>query len=65
MRGIFLTTANFTRAAKEAAARENATPIELVEIDDIITLLIEESLGVSKTKALKLDLAFFKPYSWT
>jgi len=62
-RGIFLTTANFTRAAKEAAARENATPIELVEIDDIITLLIEERLGVSETKALKLDLSFFKPYS--
>lgn len=62
-RGIFLTTANFTRAAKEAAARENATPIELVEIDDIITLLIEERLGVSETKALKLDPTFFKPYS--
>lgn len=61
-RGILLTTGTFTRGAVEAAARENATPIELVDIDELIKLLIEEGLGVKEAKALKIEQDFFKPY---
>jgi restriction system protein len=61
-RGILLTTGTFTRGAVEAAARENATPIELVDIDELIKLLVEESLGVREAKALQIERAFFKPY---
>lgn len=61
-RGIFLTTGTFTKGAREEAARENATAIELVDIDRLLELLIEESLGVRETKALTIDRDFFSPY---
>lgn len=61
-RGILLTTGTFTRGAVEAAARENATPIELVDIDELIKLLIEEGLGIKGAKALQIERAFFRPY---
>jgi len=62
-RGILLTTGTFTRGAVEEAARENATAIELVDIDRLLTLLIEEGLGVRETKALVVEEEFFRPYS--
>lgn len=61
-RGIFLTTGTFTKSAREEAARENATAIELVDIDRLLELLIEEGLGVRETKALTIDRDFFAPY---
>lgn len=61
-RGIFLTTGTFTKSSREEAARENATAIELVDIDRLLELLIEESLGVRETKALTIDRDFFAPY---
>lgn len=61
-RGIFLTTGTFTKGAREEAARENATAIELVDIDRLLELMIEESLGVSEAKALTINREFFKPY---
>ncbi len=61
-RGIFLTTGTFTKNAREEAARENATAIELVDIDRLLELLIEEGLGVRETKALTIDRDFFSPY---
>lgn len=61
-RGIFLTTGTFTKSAREEAARENATAIELVDIDRLLELLIEEGLGVRETQALTIDRDFFSPY---
>ncbi len=61
-RGIFLTTGTFTKRAREEAARENAVAIEVVDIDRLLELLIEESLGVKETKALTIDRDFFAPY---
>lgn len=61
-RGIFLTTGTFTRGAVEAANRENATPIELVDIDKLIDLLIEQGLGVVESKALRVEIEFFGRY---
>ena len=61
-RGIFLTTGTFTKGAREEAARENATAIELVDIDRLLELMIEEGLGVRETKALTIEPDFFKPY---
>lgn len=61
-RGIFLTTGTFTKAAREEAARENTTAIELVDIDRLLELLIEEGLGVRETKALTIDRDFFAAY---
>jgi len=61
-RGIFLTTGTFTKVAREEASRENATAIELVDIDRLLELLIEEGLGVRETRALTIDHGFFAPY---
>ncbi|WP_457663745.1 restriction endonuclease [Sinorhizobium medicae] len=61
-RGIFLTTGTFTKGAREEAARENATAIELVDIDRLLELLIEEGLGVRETRALTIDRDFFSVY---
>ena len=61
-RGIFLTTGTFTRDAIEEAGRENSLPIELVDIDRLLDLMIEEGLGVKETKALVIDPAFFQPF---
>lgn len=62
-RGIILTTGTFTTGAKNEAARDNATPIQLVDIDGLVDLLIEEGLGVVETKALSIDEGFFKQYA--
>lgn len=61
-RGIVITTGTFTASAKSEAARENATPIELVDIDKLLDLLIEEKLGVFESKALQIDDQFFAPF---
>lgn len=61
-RGIFLTTGTFTKGAREAAAQDNATAIELVDIDRLLELLIEEGLGVRETKALTIEPDFFAAY---
>lgn len=61
-RGIVITTGTFTAAAKGAAARENATPIELVDIDKLLDLMIEEKLGVVESRALQIDDNFFAPF---
>ena len=61
-RGIFLTTSSFTRDARIEAARENATPIELVDIERLMTIMIEEKLGVDERKALHLSETFFEVY---
>lgn len=61
-RGIFMTTGNFTRGAVLAAAQENATAVELVDIDRLMELLVEEGLGVRESKALSIEHDFFRPY---
>lgn len=61
-RGIVITTGTFTASAKSEAARENATPVELVDIDKLLDLLIEEKLGVIESKALQIDDRFFAPF---
>lgn len=61
-RGIFLTTSSFTRDARQEAARENATPIELVDIERLMDIMIEEKLGVEERKALHLSEKFFEVY---
>lgn len=61
-RGILFTTGVFTSEAKQEAARENAVPIELVDLERLIDLMIEEKLGVAEVRALKLDDHFFNVF---
>ncbi|MCY3979384.1 MAG: restriction endonuclease [Chloroflexi bacterium] len=46
-RGLIMTTGHFTTGAKQEAAHEHKTPIELVDGETLITRLKELKLGVS------------------
>lgn len=61
-RGLFLTTSKFTKAAREEASRENVVPIELIDIEGLLEIIIDEKVGVEEVKALKINSAFFEKY---
>ena len=61
-RGIFFTTSTFTKQARGEAARENVTAIELVDLNGLLQIMIEESLGVKEAKALQVNKSFFDIY---
>ena len=51
-RGIFLATSTFSAEAKREATREGTVPIEMVDLDGLITLLTELGLGVNGSNCL-------------
>jgi restriction system protein len=61
-RGIFLATSTFSAEAKREAAREGAAPIEMVDLDALISLLADLRLGVTARTAFAVDHAFFREY---
>jgi restriction system protein len=61
-RGIFLATSTFSAEAKREAAREGAAPIEMVDLDALISLLTELRLGVTARTAFAVDHSFFREY---
>jgi restriction system protein len=61
-RGIFLATSTFSTEAKREAKRESAAPIELVDLNGLISLLAELGLGVRTRKELAIDHKFFHDY---
>lgn len=46
--GIFFTTSDFTKQAKEASIKKGAVPIILLNGDSIIDIMIEKGLGVNR-----------------
>ena len=61
-RGIFLATSTFSAEAKREAGREGATPIEMVDLDSLISLMTDLNLGVTTHKAFAVDKGFFQEY---
>jgi restriction system protein len=59
-RAIFLATATFSVEAQRDAAREGAKPVELVDLEALISLLIELRLGVTTKTACEVDRKFLK-----
>jgi restriction system protein len=59
-RGIFLATSRFSAEAKREANRDGAVPIEMVDLDGLISLLIELRLGVRTAYAV--DDEFFSEF---
>jgi restriction system protein len=55
-KGLLITTANFTKAAKDEATRDGATPIDLVDGERLCDLLKQFSLGISVTKRIEEDV---------
>jgi restriction system protein len=61
-RGIFLATSTFSVEARREASREGAAPIELVDLDGLISLLTDLGLGVTTRTTFAVDQAFFRDY---
>ena len=59
-RGIFVTTSVFTKQAEERATSAGYKPIDLIDGERLIELLISHSLGV-KTATI-VDHSFFAPF---
>lgn len=56
-RGIFITTSVFTRQAEEQAAAPGYKPIDLIDGERLLSLLIEKGLGIRTTTIV--DRSFF------
>ena len=62
-RGLLITTGDFTKAARDEAVREGATPIDLVDGEGLCDLLKQYELGVTVTlrtvEDVDINSAFF------
>ena len=56
VRGTIVTTSRFARGAQDAAVKEAAAPITLIDGDKLVDLLIEHGIGVEKRSVEILDL---------
>lgn len=55
-KGLFITTGTFTKDAKVEASRDGATPIDLIDGEELAEKLKELGLGVSTTTIEKVDV---------
>ena len=61
-RGLIVTTSNFSKGARDEATRSSShTPIDLIDGDQLVSLLVEYNLGVRKNRyqLLELTTSFF------
>jgi restriction system protein len=56
-KGLFITTGSFTREAQKEATREGASPIELIDGQDLCDLLKDYRLGVVVTTRTVEDIS--------
>lgn len=54
--GLIITTSDFSRGAKEEAIRLNATPIALMNGDQLVKLLVENDIGIRRSKHDLIEL---------
>jgi restriction system protein len=60
-RGIFMTTSVFTKQAEEQATSPGYKPIDLIDGERLVGLLISHRLGVKQVTIV--DQGFFAPFS--
>ena len=58
-KGIFITTGNYTKAARDEAANMGKNLIDLIDGEKFIDKLIECEMGVRKKVAYEVDRHFF------
>lgn len=58
-KGIFITTSNFTEAAKKEAREPGKKSIDLIDGEEFINKLIEYEIGVKEVKGYEVDEDFF------
>ena len=61
-KGIIITTGGFTRDARREATREGAPPIDLIDGDHLIDILLQLELGVSvrQVEVVEIDSEWFE-----
>ena len=55
-KGLLITTGTFTQKAKQEATRDGATPIDLIDGDDLIVVLKDLGLGVETEMVEKVSI---------
>ena len=56
-RGLIVTTSSFSKGARDEATRSSShTPIDLIDGDQLVSLLVEYNLGVKKNRYQLLEL---------
>jgi restriction system protein len=61
-KGLFITTGTFTREAIKEATRDGASPIDLIDGDDLVELLKKLQLGVNvrMVEEVEVDSQWFE-----
>lgn len=59
-KGVFITTGNFTKAAREEASNAGKQQIDLIDGEEFINKLIEYGLGVKEKTIYEIDKTFFE-----
>jgi restriction endonuclease Mrr len=62
-KGLLITTATFSPAAREEATRDGAPPVELISGEDLCDLLKEHELGVVTTARTIEDIRVIEDFS--
>ena len=63
-KGIIITTGRFTRRAQQEALREGASPIDLIDGSELVTMLKEYGIGVKveveSNEKVEIDNSYFE-----
>ncbi len=54
--GLIITTSDFSKGAREEAARPNAVPVGLMNGEQLVALLVESSIGIQRTSYELIEL---------
>lgn len=54
--GLIITTSDFSKGAREEAARPDASPVGLMNGEQLVALLVENQIGVSRTEYDLIEL---------
>ncbi len=59
-KGVMITTGTFSKAAKEAASKQGAIQIDLIDGEEFISKIAEYGIGVRPVTTYEIDEEFFK-----
>jgi len=54
--GLIITTSDFAKGAREEASRPDATPVALMNGEQLVKLLVENDIGIRRTPADLIEL---------
>ena len=54
--GLIITTSDFSKGAREEAARPNAVPVGLMDGEQLVRLFVENNIGVQRTSYELIEL---------